>query len=133
MDLIRWANYIVDKAFEYEEEVQKSQTLIEKIHGYIHEHYKEEIGRNEIGAEFHLVPEYLARLYKRKTGKNLKDYINEYRIEQAKFLLKTSDLLVSDISAEIGIDNFSYFSTLFKKSTGLSPNEYRRQIISPVV
>ena len=133
VDLIRWAGYIVDKAFEYEEEIPRSQTLIERIHGYIHEHYQEEIGRNEIGAEFHLVPEYLARLYKRKTGKNLKDYINEYRIEQAKFLLKTSEMLVSDIASEVGIDNFSYFSTLFKRSTGRSPNEYRRQETSHVV
>lgn len=132
IDLIRWANYIVDKAFELEEELHRSQTVIEKINRYIHEHYKEEIGRNEIGAEFHLVPEYVARLYKRKTGQNLKDYINEYRIEQAKILLRTSDMLVSDVSAEVGIDNISYFSTLFRKNTGISPNEYRRQEISHV-
>lgn len=125
--LMRWANYLLEKVFAFEEEIQKSQSLIEKIHGYICEHYKEEIGRNEIGAEFHLVPEYLARLYKKKTGRNLKDYINEYRIEQAKILLKTSDMLVSDVSAEVGIDNISYFSTLFRKCTGMSPNEYRKQ------
>lgn len=127
VDLMRWANYLLERVFACEEEIRKSQTLIEKIHAYIHEHYKEGIGRNEIGAEFHLVPEYVARLYKRKTGRNLKDYINEYRIEQAKILLKTSDMLVGDISEEVGIDNISYFSTLFKKNTGVSPNEYRKK------
>lgn len=127
IDLMRWANYLLEKVFAFESEVQKSQSLIEKIRGYIHKHYKEEIGRNEIGSEFHLVPEYLARLYKKKTGQNLKDYINEYRIEQAKILLKSSDMLVSDVSTEVGIDNISYFSTLFKKCTGISPNEYRKQ------
>lgn len=127
IDLIRWANYTVDKVFELEEELHRTQTLIEKIQNFIHEHYKEEIGRNEIGAQFHLVPEYAAKLYKRKTGQNLKDYINDYRIEQAKILLRTSDMLVSDVSAEVGIDNISYFSTLFRKSTGISPNEYRKQ------
>lgn len=126
VNMIRWANYLLERVFEFEEEIQKSQTIIEKINVFIRTHYREDIGRNEIGAEFHLVPEYLARLYKRKTGKSIKDYINEYRIEQAKILLKDSEMRISDVSAEVGIDNISYFSTLFKKNTGVSPNEFRK-------
>ena len=126
VDMIRWVNYLLEKVFAYEAEIQKTQTIVDKIHEYIYEHYKENIGRNEIGAHFYLVPEYLAKMYKKKTGKNLKDTINEYRLEQAKILLNDPQIRVSDVAAEVGFDNFSYFSTLFKKYMGMTPNEYRK-------
>ena len=126
VDMIRWVNYLLEKTFEYENEVAKSATIIEKINKYIHEHYMEDIGRNEISAEFYLTPEYLAKLYKKKTGVNLKDYINEYRIEKAKELLRAGEKNISNIAESVGFDNFTYFSTLFKKITGVSPKDYKR-------
>ncbi len=125
-DMIRWVNYLLTLVFHYEEEVQKSSGIIERIDRYIREHYKENIGRNEIGAEFFLVPEYLAKMYKKKTGRSLKDSINECRLEQAQVLLLNTQMHVSDVAAEVGFDNFSYFSTLFKKKLGVTPNEFRR-------
>lgn len=125
VDMIRWVNYLLEKTFEYEEEVSKAATMIDKINHYIHEHYAEEIGRNEIAGMFYLTPEHLAKSYKKKTGINLKDYINEYRIEKAKELLKSGERNVSDIAEAVGFDNFSYFSTLFKKITGVSPKNYK--------
>ncbi|HWT74651.1 MAG TPA: response regulator [Mobilitalea sp.] len=126
VDMMRWIIYLLERTFQYEEEVQKTSTIIEKINDYIHGHYKEEIGRNEIAAVFYLTPEYLAKLYKRKTGKYLNDYISEYRIEQAKLLLLRKDFRVSDVAEAVGFDNFSYFSTMFKKYVGVTPMEYRR-------
>lgn len=127
-DMLRYENYLLDKLFSYEEELDKSKGLIQQINDYIHQHYAEDITRSEIGAEFYLVPEYLARMYKKKTGISLKDYINDYRIQQAKLLLKQSDKQVGEVAADVGFGNLSYFSTLFKKSTGLTPVEYRRQL-----
>jgi two-component system response regulator YesN len=126
VDMIRWVNYLLGKTFEYEEEVAKAATIIDKINDFIHEHYMEEITRNEIAGEFFLTPSYLAKLYKRKTGVNVKDYINEYRIEKAKELLKSGECNVGNVAEKVGFDNFSYFSTLFKKITGVSPKEYRK-------
>ncbi len=127
VDLMRWMNYFIQTVFDHENQMQHSYTIIEKIDTYIHEHYMEDIGRNEIAAEFYLVPVYVARLYKQKTGKKLKDAINEYRLVKAKRLLDSTEMLVSDIAVEVGFDNVSYFTTLFKKSFGVSPNEYRRK------
>ena len=127
MDMLRWVNYLLDRVFAYEEEIRKSQTIIDKINQFIQEHYREEIGRNEIGAFFYLAPEYLAKMYKKKTGKSLKDQINEYRLQKAKELLGDEGVRVSDVAAEVGFSNFSYFSTLFKKYTGVTPNEFRRR------
>ena len=126
IDMIRWVNYLLEELYKYEDEVQKGQSIIEKINQYVREHYKDDIGRNEIAAEFYLAPEYLSKMYKKQTGISLKDYICEYRIEQAKILLKKGELLVSDVAEEVGFDNFTYFSTLFKKYTGMTPNQYRK-------
>ncbi|MEX1377261.1 MAG: response regulator [Eubacteriales bacterium] len=126
IDMIRWASYLLERSFSYEKEIAKTSTLIDRINSYIHENYKENIGRNELATVFFLAPEYLAKLYYKKTGKYLNDYIREYRIEKAKWLLKNTDGKVSDIAQDVGFDNYSYFSTLFKKNVGMSPNEYRQ-------
>lgn len=126
VDMMRWINFLLEWIFQYEEDVQKSYTIIEKINDYIHEHYKKNIGRNELASVFFLAPEYLAKLYKRKTGKYLNDYISEYRIEQAKILLLRKDIRISDVAEEVGFDNLSYFSTMFKKYVGVTPQEYRK-------
>jgi two-component system, response regulator YesN len=127
IDILRWANYLFERSFSYEEEIAKTGTMIQRINNYIHDHYQENIGRSELAEVFFLAPEYIGKLYRRKTGKNLNDYIGEYRIERAKALLRNPELRISDIAGAVGIDNFSYFSTLFKKYTGLSPNEYRKK------
>ena len=126
IDMVRWVNFLLQQTFEYEEEMMRGQTVIEKINQYIHQHYMEDIGRNEIAAEFFLAPEYVSRMYKKQTGVSLKDYISEYRIEQAKLLLKKGELRISDVAEAVGFDSFAYFSTMFKKYTGMTPNQYRK-------
>jgi two-component system response regulator YesN len=126
--MVRWVNYLLEKTFSYEKEIEKSATIINKINQYIHNNYSDNISRSKIAEEFFLTPEYLAKLYKKKTGITIKTYINEYRIEKAKELLRTSDMNISEIAVAVGFDNFSYFSTLFKKSTGISPKEYKDEI-----
>ena len=125
-DMIKWVNYAISRTLEYEDEINRSLSLADKIESYVKEHYKEDISRDTIADVFFLTPEYLAKVYKRQTGHNLKDYIIGYRIEMAKQLLTDDTKSISDISAEVGFDNFSYFSTVFKKYTGITPGEYRR-------
>jgi len=127
LDMIRWANYLLERAFAYEDELRRAGTLVERVNIYIHEHYQENLGRNEIAAHFHLAPEYLAKLYKKKTDQTLKDAIREYRVEQAKRMLRDPDIRVSDVAEAVGFDNFSYFSTIFKREVGVTPQEYQRE------
>ncbi len=126
-DMIKWVNYFVDRAFQCVDSVKEGNSLIEKINQYIYKHYSEDIGRNEIAAEFYLNPEYLSKIYKKQTGVSLKDYINEYRIKQAKVLLEDDSLKISEVASIVGFENFTYFSTTFKKYTSLTPNQYRKK------
>lgn len=123
LDMIRWTNYLIDCTFQYEESVQKNYSLNEKVDQYIREHYRENIGRTEIAEQFYLAPEYLSKTYKKLTGRTIKDTITEYRIDVAKRMLERGER-VSDVAETVGFDNFTYFSTIFKKYTGVSPNQY---------
>ena len=100
-DMIKWVNYAISRTLEYEDEINRSLSLADKIESYVKEHYKEDISRDTIADVFFLTPEYLAKVYKRQTGHNLKDYIIGYRIEMAKQLLADDIKSISDISAEV--------------------------------
>ena len=103
-----------------------TDSVVEKVNRYIREHFKEDIGKEEIAAELFLAPEYLSKMYKKNTGRGIKDYIGEYRINEAKILLEMG-MHVSDAAERVGFENFTYFSTMFKKYTGVSPNQYRKK------
>ena len=82
---------------------------------------------DEIGDELHVNRSYLSRFYKKKTGINLFDTILNLRIEAAKEYLLNTDMKTYEISEAIGVDDAGYFSKMFKKITGVSPKEFRKQ------
>ena len=124
-DFIRWANNLAETAFYYEEEMRKHYRLSDKIDRYIEQHYAEDISRREIAAAFYLAPEYISKIYKRETGVNLNDAIAQCRIAQARIRLDRG-ARVGDVAMEVGFKDFTYFSTTFKKYTGITPNQYRK-------
>lgn len=126
LDMIRWINYLLEKTYAFEEEISKQYNLCSKIKQYIREHYKEDIGRNEIAQYFYLAPEYVSKVFKKNTGEGIKDVIARYRIEEAKILLERGER-VSEVAQKVGFDNFTYFSTMFKKYTGITPNQFRKK------
>lgn len=73
------------------------------------------------------VPERsLKRRFKAATGTTLIGYVQNLRVEEAKRLLEAAEMSADDISAAVGYENFAFFRRLFKRSTGLTPGEYRR-------
>ncbi|MGB0870074.1 MAG: helix-turn-helix domain-containing protein [Flavobacteriales bacterium] len=69
---------------------------------------------------------YLSDLLKLETGKTAKDHINFFLIDKAKTILLNSKSSVSEVAYELGFEYPQHFSKIFKKSTGLSPSEYRK-------
>ena len=55
------------------------------------------------------------------------DYVNTQRVCRAEELLRTSDKRISEIAQEVGVENSNYFSVMFRKIRGISPQEYRNQ------
>ena len=70
----------------------------------------------------------LSREIKRKTGKNFTQLVQEKRLAQAAFLLKSTDRNVDDIAHAVGYENMGYFHRIFKEAFGASPRNYRLQM-----
>jgi len=72
--------------------------------------------------------DYFSRQFKQHTGTRPLNYINAKRVERAQYLMATSRMSYSEICTQTGFDTLSYFSKTFKKLTGMSPSEYKKQI-----
>lgn len=93
---------------------------------YMEQHYKENITAVTVAGEVYLNPSYFSTLFKRVMGISFTRYLNELRVEESKRLLKSEeDHAIQDIANDIGYRSQSYYSKVFKKYTGLTPNEYR--------
>lgn len=73
---------------------------------------------------------YLSTLFKKETGTTLTDYVAKKRVEQAAFLLTSTNLQIQTIAQNCGIYDVNYFTKLFKKHTGKTPKEYRESAIN---
>lgn len=108
--------------------VKKNSTRLCKIvHRYINSHYKENITLDSLVQLTHVNKYYLVHAFTKEYGISPISYVIARRIEEAKQLLKNDDYTVSFISQMLGFSSQSYFSQIFKKTVGLTPNEYRKQ------
>lgn len=103
----------------------KNSKKINKIIDYIHAHYNEELDNKKLAEIINYHPNYISQFIKKHTGVSLHQYLLNVRIRQAVLLLETTDLPISQIAAQVGFIDSSYFSQYFKKSTGHSPKEFR--------
>ncbi len=92
---------------------------------HIHLNYHRNLTIDMLAERAHLHPNYFIRVFKRQFGTSPIQYVNRKRIEEAKWLLTSTNLLLAEIGAKVGIPDVSYLSKLFKSSTGLSPTAYR--------
>ncbi|MDO5422237.1 MAG: helix-turn-helix transcriptional regulator [Eubacteriales bacterium] len=126
------AHISIDSFLEWLEEVmlcmpeqKPAVSLSEAVQNFVREHVRENITRETIAEALYMNADYLGRLYKRETGQSLGNLIMEEKMKEACRLLTSTTRSVGEISAELGYENFSHFSKIFKKVTGCTPKEYR--------
>lgn len=78
-----------------------------------------------LSEELHFDYSHLSSLFSRVEGKSIQQFQQEIKIERVKELLDYDELSISEIAADLGYSSSAYLSTQFKKSTGLSPSQYR--------
>ncbi|MDF2921657.1 MAG: response regulator [Paenibacillaceae bacterium] len=106
---------------------QRTSGIINRAVLYIEEHYTEECSIADVAAHFHLSPNHFGNLFKRETGESFSGYVARLRMNKAKFLLRNTDLKVTEIAQGVGYLDSNYFATVFRQTVGLSPTEYRKQ------
>lgn len=101
--------------------------IITVIH-YLHANYMKDISLEDAANVAIMSKNHFCTLFRRETGESFVTYLQRLRIEKAKVLLKDYKNQVQDVSRMIGIDNYRYFSSLFRKYVGISPTQYREKI-----
>ena len=92
---------------------------------YIEKHYMADLSLQEVAQHFSVSREYISRKFKQEQGINFSDYIAKYRIDRAKLLLENPHFKISQISEMVGFRDVKYFSKVFKKQEGMTPQSYR--------
>ena len=115
----------------YQRPVQEDTYVNENIKigiKYIREHYKEKITLDEVAAAAGFSKFYFSKLFKEHTKITVFDYLRQLRCEEARKLLETTNLSISDIALECGFEDIAYFSNVFKNECGLSPSQTRKNL-----
>jgi len=94
---------------------------------YIEENYHRNISLNDIASAINVNSSYLSRVFKNDTGQNVIEYLNKIRLDKAVSLINEGKYTIKEISYKVGIQNYNYFFKLYKKFTGTTPSEYKKQ------
>ncbi len=100
---------------------------ISSIIKYLNKNYKNEISLDLISDKYSLSKSYLCKIFKENTGFTINEYLNLIRIKRALYLLKTTELNVTDIANQVGYNSGSQFYRMFGKITETTPNRYRKE------
>lgn len=112
------------KMLEQNDDTEEDRLLRAKQ--YIMGNINKNITRTEVANYLYLSEEYFSRWFSKETGESFKNYLLDQKMEYAKQLLENTGLTVGIIASKVGYDNFSYFSKMFKKKEGVTPQDYRQ-------
>lgn len=128
--LRRWATEMLAKLQEELSDqagTQSRRHVIKQVQEMVTRDTGQDLSVKMIADKVYLHPVYLSKIYKAETGEGLGDYMIRMRMERALYLLKNSNKKIYEITSELGYQNPQYFSKMFKKHYGMTPNEFRDQ------
>ena len=102
-----------------------SMSKLNRVLQYIQDHIAEEITVEQLASMLHFHPGYFTKVFKKYIGLSPSQYVNKVRLDKAKFLLKNTDLQVTEVAAKTGFCDIYHFSKTFKAYSGFSPTDYR--------
>lgn len=111
------------------EEGENSQTALVMAHvrRYLEDNYMFDLSLDSVGEILHISPAYLSAQFKKYQKMNFLDCLTELRINAAKELLADPFRSSAEVASMVGYEDASYFARAFKKRTGMTPTQYRRQ------
>lgn len=108
-------------------EIQSKESIAARADLYIHEHLGDfELSVPKIAESLSLSPDYLSAVFKQEKGVTLNKYIIQTRMEVAELLIREGTISITAIAEQVGYENYSYFSSSFKKAYGCSPASYAK-------
>ncbi|RAV23152.1 AraC family transcriptional regulator [Paenibacillus contaminans] len=119
--LIRYAVTLM-----YEKRMEKD-TIIDYVLAYMEQHYGDDIGPDDVAEKLNLSSGYMCKYIKNKTGKTFGDCLDDIRIMKAKQILEATDCKIHEVAVQVGYQNANSFTRMFRRLTGVTPGEYRRE------
>ncbi|MDR1539567.1 MAG: response regulator [Clostridiales bacterium] len=110
---------------------KEHRSEVREVLKFIKNHYYEDITVDMAAKRLSLSPSYIMHIFKEELGKTFITCLTECRIEAAKKLLQKPGLKIFEIASKLGYEDAKYFCRIFKKTTGLSPSEFRNEIAAP--
>jgi two-component system response regulator YesN len=125
-DIILWLRRLKQSlcSFLMSKDNNCNNKIISQAKRYIIENLSKQISLQEAANILNMSSGYLSTIFKQTTGVSFIDYVTEARIDEAKRLLKESNLKIYQIAQMTGYENAYYFSKVFKKITGMTPKEF---------
>lgn len=126
--LIDWMyelNSIIESRFGDYKNKQKIQEALR----FIHENYQTNLNMAVVTNHVSMNYSLFSYSFKQYTGSNFVDYLKNLRIREARKLLEETDMLIMDVSRAVGYDNEKHFMKVFKAECGVSPSEYRKNLL----
>lgn len=108
--------------------INTSDTVVDDVLTYMHNHIDQKISVDELARVVSLSPSYLSQTFKQVMGTSIMKYLNQYRLEQSKHYIKTTDLSLTQIADILGFGSLHYYSRQFKNAYDISPSAYSRSI-----
>jgi len=105
---------------------QPTSVLVKAAIAYLHQNYALPVSRQEIARAVGVSSNYLSRIFHQEVGLSAWDCLNRFRILKAQELLRNSPDTITAIAARVGFDDSAYFSRVFRKHTGQSPQSFRQ-------
>jgi len=118
----------LDAALERKHKLSdEARRLVRKAMAYLHKHHAEALSRHDLAHHVGMNDDYLTYCFRQELGMTPIAYLNRYRIIQAKQLITTTDKSITDIALDVGFSSSGYFSRVFRREVGMSPEAFRRQ------
>ena len=128
-DLCAWISVALNEFIElvYSSQDAKKTTQIRPAINYIDANYDNPLTLTEIAKTSYLSVSRLAHIFKEQMGITIIDYLTSVRIDRAKQLLLTTNQNCTEICFQVGYNNQSYFTRIFKEFVGMTPRKFRAQ------
>lgn len=114
---------------ERQRPADSTREIMHQAAQYIQENYFEDLTLSMLAEKFNMESSYFSKIFRQELGENVILYITQRRMEKAKEYIENTDINLTEVAFLVGYNDYSYFNRVFKKKLGMSPREYRNQVI----
>jgi len=107
---------------------QPTSFLFKHALAFLHQNFSKPLNRRDIADAVGISKSYLSDIFRQELGISPWDCLYRFRIQKAKVLLRNTGESITSIAAQTGFEDSAYFSRVFRKHVGMSPQEYRKEM-----